>query len=264
MALYKLEDNVREKMEARELKPSADAWKRLQEKLEAEQPQRKSFFWYYTAASLVGLLIATSLFFNSDTSKVDPRLVQEDIAQPQVAEPNEGAPQTFPLEEIASGDSTKEPTRPEKRSERKTPSNKPQTLPQSQDPKKSAIGKKMEKSDALAVQTNTVEKQSVKIEKTVLSKEDQIINTKVDEVVPSVKKLKENNSEITVNEVEALLANARREVQIQRILSSKKVDATALLQDVEWELEKSFRDKVFDALGEGFNKIRTAVSERND
>jgi hypothetical protein len=64
--------------------------------------------------------------------------------------------------------------------------------------------------------------------------------------------------------VEALLNNARREIETQRILNNPKVDATALLEDVEWELEKSFRDKVFDALGEGFQKVRTAVTERND
>ena len=64
--------------------------------------------------------------------------------------------------------------------------------------------------------------------------------------------------------MEEMLNTARRDLQTQRILKSPKVDATALLQDVEWELEKSFRDKVFDALGEGFRKIRTAVIERND
>ena len=65
-------------------------------------------------------------------------------------------------------------------------------------------------------------------------------------------------------DVEALLNNARREIETQRIINNPKVDATALLEDVEWELEESFRDKVFDALGEGYNKVRTAVSERND
>ena len=83
-------------------------------------------------------------------------------------------------------------------------------------------------------------------------------------MVASVKKLQENNTKVTAAEVEALLNNARRDIQTQRVLNSPKVDAAALLQDVEWEVEKSFRDKVFDALGEGFNKIRTAVSERND
>lgn len=86
----------------------------------------------------------------------------------------------------------------------------------------------------------------------------------MDEVVASVKKLQQNDSEITIAEVENLLNNARRDIQTQRILNNPKVDAAALLQDVEWEIDKSFRDKVFDALGDGFQKVRTAVSERNN
>lgn len=52
MAPYKLEDNIREKLEARELKPSADAWSKLEAKLDTEQPKKKTVLWYYVAASL--------------------------------------------------------------------------------------------------------------------------------------------------------------------------------------------------------------------
>ena len=114
---------------------------------------------------------------------------------------------------------------------------------------------------------NVLEEQNQQSLKTTVretKQEDKIFNNKVDEVVASVKKLQENKTEVTANDVEALLNNARREIQTQRILNSTKVDATALLLDVEWDLDKSFRDKVFDALGEGFNKVRTAVTERNE
>ena len=57
MAPYKLEDNIREKLEARELKPSADAWKKLESKLDAAQPKKKTLVWYYVAAGFVGFLI---------------------------------------------------------------------------------------------------------------------------------------------------------------------------------------------------------------
>src|SRR5690606_39027827 len=123
------------------------------------------------------------------------------------------------------------------------------------------VDKKMESTDAIAKVTKVEEKQPLK---TIIPKEDKLFNTKVDEVVASVKKMQENNTEINVTDVEALLNNARREIETLRILNNPKVDATALLEDVEWELEKSFRDKVFDALGEGFQKVRTAVTERND
>ncbi len=42
------------------------------------------------------------------------------------------------------------------------------------------------------------------------------------------------------------------------------MDATALLNVVEFELETSFRDKVFEALGDGFEKVITSVADRNN
>ena len=86
----------------------------------------------------------------------------------------------------------------------------------------------------------------------------------MDEVVAKVQELKNNNTTITEKEIDALMANAQREIKTERILSGYKVDAAALLNDVEMELERSFRDKVFEALGDGFQIIRTAVVERNN
>ena len=71
MAPYKLEDNIREKLEARELKPSADAWKKLESKLDTERPKKKNVVWYYAAASFVGLLILASVFFSRNN--IEPR-----------------------------------------------------------------------------------------------------------------------------------------------------------------------------------------------
>ena len=42
------------------------------------------------------------------------------------------------------------------------------------------------------------------------------------------------------------------------------VDARLLLENVEADLEKSFRDKVFEALKSNFNFVKTAVAQRND
>ena len=78
--------------------------------------------------------------------------------------------------------------------------------------------------------------------------------------------MKTKKNEVTAQDVEALLLKAQRDITNQRILqqSTTTIDSASLLNDVESELERSFRDKVFDALGEGFNIIRTAVVDRNN
>jgi hypothetical protein len=253
MAPYKLEDNIREKLETRELKPSADAWKKLEAKLDAEQPKKKSNVLYYVAASFVGILILASVFFSRNNSEVNNQIVEEKIQQSQTNSQPEIIPNKTLSEEVVSEErNSEEKQKPNTREVKVIP------------PKKSTIDKKMENTEALANVSNEEIKKPVFKEDLIISEEDKLINDKVDEVVASVKKLQEDNAEISTTEVERLLHNARSDIQTQRILNSPKVDATALLKDVEWELDKSFRDKVFDALGEGFQKVRTAVSERND
>ncbi|CAM3284870.1 hypothetical protein [Aequorivita lipolytica] len=275
MAPYKLEDNIREKLEAREVKPSADAWKKLEAKLDAAQPKKKPVLWYYVAASFVGFLILASVFFSRNNAEVSNPIVIENVEQPAIENETEIIPTNSETEKIASEENIieeTESTTSKKESEKKQKQNSVQLKPLPQ--KKSAIDKKIEKNEALAKISETEKQKSVKKENLIISdessktlakvEEESLFNNKVDEVVASVKKLNENNQAVTVAEVEKLLNDARRDIQTQRILNNPKVDATALLQDVEWKVEKSFRDKVFDALGEGFNKIRTAVTERND
>ncbi len=267
MAPHKLEDNIREKLEARELKPSADAWKKLEAKLEAEQPKKKPVLWYYAAASFVGFLILASIFFNNNGAEINNQIVDANSEKEIIESKTEIIPNNSGLEKIPANSGGENNTEKletkasKKETERiqKQNSNPLKSLPQ----QKSAIDKKIEKSEAIADVTENEKQKSVK-ENNIISEDEKRFNMKVDEVVASVKNLHENEAEITVAEVENLLDKARREIQTQRILNNPKVDATALLQDVEWELEKSFRDKVFDALGEGFQKVRTAVSERND
>jgi len=263
MAPYKLEDNIREKLEAREIQPSTDAWKKLEAELEAKQPKKKTVVWYYFAASFVGLLILASVFFSRNNAEVNNQIVNENLEQQNFETETEIIPNKAETEVIASEENTSEKVRtnlPKKEGEKKqSKSVQLKPLPQ----KKSAIDKKIEKSEAIATQTENPPT-PVNVQNPILSIEEIQFNNKVDEVVASVKNLQKNNTEVTAPEVEALLNKARRDIQAQRILNSPKVDATALLQDVEWEVEKSFRDKVFDALGEGFQKVRTAVSERND
>lgn len=254
MAPYKLEDNIREKLEAREIQPSTDAWKKLEAKLDVQQPKKKPVLWYYVAASFVGFVILASVFFSRNNVEMNNEVVNETIEQNITEKQPEIIPNNSKLQEIASEEKSLQKVEKIK----STNSNSVKALPQ----KKSEIDKKIEKTEAVA--NVTKEKEEPLLKNTTQKEEDKLFNNKVDEVVASVKKLQENNPEVNATDVESLLNNARRDIQTQRILNNPKVDATALLQDVEWELEKSFRDKVFDALGEGFQKVRTAVSERND
>ncbi|MEH6764792.1 MAG: hypothetical protein V7655_09860 [Aequorivita antarctica] len=263
MAPYKLEDNIREKLEMRELNPSTEAWEKLEAKLDAQQPKKKTVLWYYVAASFVGFLILASVFFSNNNTEVNHKIVDETIVPNSAESQPEIIPNNIEVEEIASEENSSEKVEAIKsNSEDKQKQNSKILKPLSQ--KKSEIDKKVDNTDVIAKVTYKEEKQPLNATTQKPKGENKLFNQKIDEVVASVKKLQEKNNEVNATDIDALLNNARSDIQTQQILNSPKVDATALLEDVEWEVEKSFRDKVFDALGDGFQKVRTAVSERND
>lgn len=254
MAPVNLENNIREKLESRELKPSSDAWKKFEATLDKKQPKSKKILWYYVAASFVGLMILSSILFNQNSLEENRNFVDSDQKQINIENAPEISSEVSHKEEVATEDIFQKIPQ-----ENKNTDNKINPIP----PKKeSSIDKQIQRSEVIAEASPNKTEPTNKV---VSSKEgDELIEKKVHEVAASIKSLQNNNSEVTVEEVETLLNNARRDIQTQRILQSPKIDAMALLEEVEWELDKSFRDKVFDALGEGFQKIRFAISERNN
>ncbi|MCB0445367.1 MAG: hypothetical protein KDC68_06915, partial [Gelidibacter sp.] len=77
--------------------------------------------------------------------------------------------------------------------------------------------------------------------------------------------LKEKGT-ISDEAIDALLNQAQKEITLQKLYNEdvKTVDANALLQDVETDLQQSFRDKVFEALQTSYDKVKTAVAQRNN
>ena len=96
-------------------------------------------------------------------------------------------------------------------------------------------------------------------------KETQLIQAKITEVVAEVRLLELNNDALTEAEVDSLLRMAQSELLKERIFQAdRSVDAMALLNEVEDELDQSFRDQIFDRLKAGFIKVKTAVADRNN
>ena len=97
-----------------------------------------------------------------------------------------------------------------------------------------------------------------------------IINTfedeKLKEVVAQIQELKNTNEAVTEDEIDALLKEAEKAIFKEKIKSAntQTVDADALLQDVEADLQQSFRDRVFEALKTSYETVKTAVAERNN
>ena len=268
MAPIKFEDNIREKLEGREIEPSSDAWKKLSERLDENSEKKNNYtIWYAIAASIIGGLIAVSVFSNRDdklnenlTDFVDVNASESDVINENVPKLVENISEEMNKVIVVAEESNSIKINKEKDfgEEKLFPKKKEMVLK----------NKEIEVSEAIA-KTNE-ENQEGKISpipEVITSKDDLLIDKYIDELVVQGKQLQQNTTTISAvseEEINTLLTNAELKIQSEKTLDSKKVDPASLLGDVEFEMEDSFREKVFTALGDGYNIIKTAVVERNN
>ncbi|SDE89930.1 hypothetical protein SAMN05421636_108229 [Pricia antarctica] len=245
MGRNKFEKQLKEQLQKREIKPSKAAWDRISQQLE-DSGKAKSipFRWYGIAAGFIGILFVAVLYFTRDETT------------------------SIPETEITNSkmDAVPVTTNPEMNEVEKAKANPVVVESQVQEEKsipntsKGNANKRME--DALA----SSKAEETKMEKVVVrfNTSEALIETKIAEVVAQVEQLETENSTVTDAEIDSLLRGAQRQILKDKIFrSDKSVDAMALLADVENEIDRSFRDQIFDALKDGFLKIRTAVADRN-
>jgi len=281
MAPIKLEENIREKLQERELQPSKEAWNKLSDRLEKE-PHKKNNrrLWMTVAAGFVGVLLVVSFLLDSKNNTNIEQIAVEDNTTLQAEEKTVNDSNIEePIVENTTGNMAEVETKQEENyseNENIRKNNRTEFVVNTQNNENMPIEKDGTYPEEIqspvedeviydAVAINTKDERAVE-EEPVKTENDLFIDSKVEEVITAIEQIKKEKNTITVEDIDALLNKAQRDISDNRILNSKnrKVDATALLMDVENELERSFRDKVFEALGNGFDKIRTAVVERNN
>lgn len=230
----KFEKDFREKLNQREIKPSDRAWDRLDAMLsvtEKKQPKKKNKMWYI-AASLVGLLLVGTFFFNQKQSTVgvskEYPVVERNKTPDAVVQP------------ILNGEvSVKEETViAEKETESKTA--KPQ---------------------------NTVNQN---LEKQIKNKSNQVAESSIIKKINQEKQTSINQTEtvqIPKNEnIDQLLDSAEKAVVAENATKGKskiKINANDLLNQVDGELELSFRERVITKVNKNYQTVKVALANRN-
>ena len=261
MEPIKFEDNIREKLQERELAPSNKSWEKLAKQLETSKTNKSSnkSFWFAIAAGFIGIVIVTSFLFKDEVlpTQFTPELVEE-TNQNDVIIPVENNEAIVISSEKPSKEVISE--LPIEKTNKTSPTKQGNVIAVNVEKTDNSLKKEQVK-DAIA----TIDKSESKI--VLETNNDEVfINSKVEEVIAQVQALQKSDNSVSAEEINYLLLKAQSEIHSRKIINSinRKVDATALLNVVESELETSFRDKVFEALGDGFEKVRTAVVERNN
>ena len=259
MAPIKQEEQMKDKLEKRSLQPSPEGWSTLANRLDAEQKKKNSslFWWLGIAASIVGIVFMTALYFNGNSGENSiPTVVdtQDNVMQQKNQEKIEmpTANEKVAVEEVVPTKNILSET-------------KPKSLRNTSSSDKNQITNKLPQEEAIAqIEQTPSEETSEKVpelKKATLTFEEQ----KIQEVVAQINDLKSNGNLVSDVEIDNLLKKAQKEILSNRLNNetTRMVDANALLQDVEEDLQQSFRSKVFKALQSGYESVKTAVAERN-
>ncbi|MCH4824020.1 hypothetical protein ML462_12645 [Gramella lutea] len=261
MAPMKFEEHVKEKLDGREIKPSAGSWDKLNSRLNKAEKKSDRKWWFSAAAAVLAILVSSLLFVNQQSDISAP--IADNPADIEVQKKPQSNEVTKPVQ-VASEENM------EKKSSASDPS---KIIKSKRNNSESAIAEsnRFENNQrSQSVQSDPVKKREI-LEPVVFepiplaeSENDRFVN-KVQEVLDIMAKGEKIAEDYTEAEVDALLAQAASELSKERILDHEGVvSADALLADVEFEVDQSFRQEVFDFLKEEFLKAKTAVATRND
>jgi hypothetical protein len=225
-----IENQFREKINAREIASSKASWDRLDAMLTVAEKPKRNFKWMYVAAIFLGFGITGTLYFNQNKNKAaisnDTIVVNESKATPEaIAIPFEGnkiekaITKTVIKEKLAS-----------REIKSGTKSN-------------SILSYKV---------IEITEKEEVKEQS--LS----IINQKAEQKV-----ITQKSKYVNVDELLASVDNASQKKGSMIAKSNVKVNSNELLSQVDGELDLTFREKAINAVNQKFKTAKLALSNRN-
>ncbi|MEM8507526.1 MAG: hypothetical protein AAF717_06835 [Bacteroidota bacterium] len=252
----KLEKHIRKKFKEREITPSTGVWERIDNALGEEQPSRtrSPFFWAMgIAASLLIVAILSIRYWNAgEKQPIEVKLVEGAAKNGTLIEEKQPVTSLGQEKKEDSMLRTENSTFvvKEEQSDRKKDKHLPEMLQEDV-----TVAEKMLESGNSQLQEVTTTERVI----------DMQIEDKLNEVLAQVNAMEDNEIAVTDAEIDSLLLAAQQELLVEGVIRENgTVDALALLNEVEEELDQTFRDQLFDTLKEGFFKLRTAVADRNN
>ena len=229
MEQNKLETQFKEKLNSREIKPSEMAWDRLNAMLsvaelndtqQATQKTKSKFTWLYIAASFIGFLLISTVFFKAKENTIDIKKNTVVIENSNPKKSSKVAIKSIKAESNVSKTTIKSDSKP---------------LVQTQKDTKSNV-------EIIKIQENAVAK-----------------------IQPNNQNLQvEENKNISHENMESLLASVEKISKTDRKNSTIKINSSDLLNQVDGELQVSFREKALNTITKKYKEAKEAFANRNN
>lgn len=238
----KLENQIAEKLNSREIKPSAQAWDRLDAMLSVSEGKKtkRPFGWLYIAASIL-VFVTAGTFFNLKNTEVTPVnavVVQEkDSATSTITKF-----QTPIAEESQQNGVVISSVNTTLKEQQVTRSKKP-----------SIINQKTNNNQNQIIKDKEIEYQNTEI----------IAQKNLPKIIDSKPIVVKN--ELNTKADELLVANLDNVVNESSIRKSTvKVNAKSLLSQIDGELDQTFRETKLEKIQRNFKTVKAALTNRNN
>jgi len=256
MAPIKFENDFKKKLDKRTIAPSKDAWDKLSNRLDTEgdTSSNKGLWWLGIAASVVGILLVVSQLFNNDVTTNSPEIVDtpETIESSKDKSSSQQINIIEPATTVAVETTNKELVNKEAEGNLVID--------------KTKLDATNETSQVAVQQTVQQTREEKDVTQSTYVEIASLETKKAQEVADAIYVLSETESGVSNASIDSLLRAAQKDILLSRMKNEDKalVDAALLLQEVEFELDQSFRDKVFKALKDSYGSVKTAIAQRND
>lgn len=231
MERLKFEEQFKKQLDSRKMQPSAKSWEQLRSRLDAERGKSRTTYWRLgIAASFIAGALLASLFFNTTNTVEAPSFVGNETEKTEEIQIIEKPAETE-LQIALEQDETV---------------------------------KKYEPAESQNYVTETIPE---KKQAAVLEPDEAVfLEQKVEEIIAGITQKEQEQDSLTQAETDELLSHAMEQIIRERKFKNNvgTVSASALLEDVEDELDRSFRDKIFEMLKNSYLKTKDAVANRNE
>ena len=244
----KFEKKIRDKMENREINPSQELWNRIENKLAVEEakPRKSQYyskFWLGVAASII-VLMSISFYLTKEQNEVESEIKLEMV--------------NSETDEILK----------EKKIQRTSEDNKidniilPQKLKTQNNVQIIESIARVQKKEILSDDPVSIKK--INEPKLIVLETVKGIDEHIAKLIEKANLIENNTGALTDKEVDSLLRDAQKELfKKEKIRPTKSIDAMALLDEVEYEIDVTLKNKLFEALKKGFMEARSVVAQRN-
>ncbi|MCY2686079.1 hypothetical protein [Salinimicrobium sp. TH3] len=245
MESEKFENRIKILLEEREIKPSPQSWDRLEQRLDKKKKVRKPYLlWISSAAAVAIIFFSLGTYINAPVASEGPQVVEQTLQDP-ILEEKIQEPEVIQLATLEGEGEQGEGDQKDPETEKKSSAEKPSKNVIFETP----VGDASEEESLLASENTSETIEVVNPENELLLAEN-----KEESSEPEIP------YEVSDTEVEALLLLASAELESDPVFT---VDSGDLLHQVEYELDQSFREKVFEVVKEGLSRAKTAVANRD-